>query len=128
MRYRIILIILTLLNCSKKDIKNTTSADLKGKWVEAAMKTDTLSFESLENLEIMYLNRGVEMKDGYLLPKAGSGPYVYKLSQEKISILWMLSSNSSYNDYYFNRLENRIEIGNFYGSETNEILTFERLD
>lgn len=128
MRYVLIIVVLIFLGCSKDDTKIMASSDLKGKWIEAESRMDTLYFETLDNLEIMNLNRGEEIKNGNLLPKPGSGPYEYTLLEEKISLYWVLSSDSSFNDYYFKIIEDRLNIGNFYGSTLGETLTFEKLD
>nr|WP_299067364.1 hypothetical protein [uncultured Allomuricauda sp.] len=128
MKYGLLLLALTFLCCSADDTKSLTSTNLQGKWIETETRLDTLSFESWENLEIMNLNRGKEMKDGYLLPKSGSGPYNYILLEEKISLNSMLSSDSNYDDYYLKIIGNKLNIGNFYGDTSGEILTFEKLD
>lgn len=116
------------IGCSKDEVNIPTSNDLKGKWIELETRMDTLFFESLDNFEILNLHRGKEMKDGNLLPKSGSGPYVYKLAEGKISLLWMLSSDSSFKEYDFKIIGNRLNIGNFYGSASGETLVFEKLD
>lgn len=128
MKYVLALIfVLTLLSCSNNETNIITSPDLKGKWVDVETRLDTLSFESLDNSEIMNLNRGKEIREGNLLPKYGSGSYIYKVSELNISLNWMLSNNSNFYDYYFKIIENRLNIGNFYGSEYGETLTFEKL-
>lgn len=128
MKYGLILFLLTFLGCSNDDTAVVSSSDLKGKWIETETRMDTLSFESLDNLEIMNLNRGKEVRNGNLLPKSGSGPYTYNLSEEKISLNWVLSSDSSFKDYYFKIIGTRLDIGNFYGSTSGKTLTFEKLD
>ncbi|SDL20768.1 hypothetical protein [Kriegella aquimaris] len=128
MKYGLLLFVLTLLCCSKDDKQSLTSSDLKGKWIETETRKDTLFFESLDNLDFMNLNRGKELRNGNLLPKPKSGPYRYKLLEEKISLNWVLSSDSSFNDYYLKVINNRLNIGNFYGSTLGETLTFEKLD
>jgi len=128
MKYKVLLILLTFLCCSKEDTEILTYAELKGKWIETETRLDTLYFESMENLEILNLNRGKEIRNGILMPKYGSGPYNYNLFGEKISLNWLLSSDSNYNDYYFKINGNKLNIGNFYGSTSSETLIFERLD
>lgn len=128
MKYGLIIFVLAFLSCSKDSTDMGASSELKGKWIEAETRMDTLSFESLDGLEIMNLNRGKEIRDGNLLPRSGSGPYKYKLLEEKISLYWMLSSDSKFNDYYFKIIGDKLNIGNFYGSTSGEILTFEKLD
>lgn len=127
MKHVLTTILLIFLGCSKNDNNLVDSSALKGQWIETESRLDTLSFESSENFEIMNLNRGKEMKDGYLLPKSGSGPYYYNLSEEKISLKWMLSSDGSSNDYYFKVNGDKFNIGNFYDSLNGETLTFEKL-
>lgn len=128
MKYALILIVFAFLSCSEDNVNTTTTSDLSGKWIEIETRTDTLSFELLGDSEIMNLNRGKEMRNGILLPKYNSGPYTYKLAEEKISLNWMLSSNSNFNDYYFKVMDTRLHIGNFYHSASGETLTFEKLD
>tara|TARA_R110000744_G_scaffold353214_1_gene459524 strand:+ start:1751 stop:2137 length:387 start_codon:yes stop_codon:yes gene_type:complete len=128
MKFALLIFALTFLSCSKDDTKNQTSTSLKGKWVEIETRMDTLFFESIDDLDFMNLNRGKELINDNLLPKPHSGPYTYKLLEEKISLNWVLSSNSSFNDYYFKVIENRLNIGNFYDSTSGGTLTFERLD
>lgn len=129
MRFGLItILILTLLSCSENETNITTSSDLNGRWVDVESRMDTLSFELVGNMEIMNLNRGKEIRDGHLLPKYGSGPYEYKLSERTISLYWMLSGNSGFNDYYLNIIDNKLNIGNFYAPEFGETLTFEKID
>lgn len=104
------------------------SSNLKGKWIETQTRMDTLSFESLNDLAIMNLNRGKESQSGNLEPKPKSGPYEYKIIEENISLRWILSSNSNFNDYYFKIIDDKLNIVNFYGSTLGETLTFEILD
>ncbi|MEM1134286.1 MAG: hypothetical protein AAGI07_00495 [Bacteroidota bacterium] len=120
--------ILVLLSCSDDNVEIITSTDLKGKWIEMETKSDTLTFESWDNSEIMILSRGKEIRDGNLLPKYGSGSYEYRLSEGRISLYWMLSSNSSFKDYNFKIAGNRLNIENFYSSTSKPMLTFEKLD
>ena len=118
-----------LLSCANDDAFNlTTSADLNGKWIEARTKGDTLTFESWDSMEIMTLDRGKEMRGGYLLPEYGSGPYQYKLSNGKISLYWMLSSNYAFKDFKFKQTGNMLTIANFYNSSSGSTLTFVRLN
>lgn len=129
MKYGVIpMFVLFFLSCSEDKVSIASANDLKGTWIELDTRTDTLSFVSLDHMEVVHLLRGKEMKDGYLLPKPGSGPYVYKLAEGKISLLWMLSSDANFRDYDFNIMGNRLKIGNFYGSASGETLVFEKLD
>ena len=108
MKYAVLLFAFTFLCCSKDDTKSQTSASLIGKWVETETRMDTLFFESIDDVDFMNLNRGKELRNGNLLPKPHSGTYIYKLLEEKISLNWVLSSNSNFNDYYFEVIDNRL--------------------
>ncbi|MDL5515037.1 hypothetical protein QSE00_24720 [Arenibacter sp. M-2] len=120
MKYGLGLFVLTLLCCSQDDTKSLTSSNLKGKWIETVTRMD--------NLDVMNLNRGKELKNGNLLPKPKSGPYRYELLEHRISLNRVLSSDSSFKDYYLRLTNNKLYIENFYGSTLGETLTFERLD
>jgi len=127
MKHIIIIALFILSSCTKNDNNVIDASGLKGQWIEMESRSDTLSFESWDSLEIMNLKRGKEVKNGFLLPKLGSGPYEYSLSSEIISLKWMLSSNSNPNEYYFKVTNDELEIGNFYNSLNGETLTFEKL-
>jgi len=126
MKYGLILFLLVSFACSKDNTDVLNSSQPKGKWIETEIGMDTLSFESLDTMEIMNLNRGKETGDGS--PKYKSGPYRYRIVEKRISLKWMLSSDSNFNDYYFEITGNRLKIGNFYGSTLGDSLTFDRLD
>ena len=128
MKHNLLLIlILTLSSCVNDDSVNL-SPDLKGKWVEMETSIDTLTFEVWDTMDIMILDRGKEMRDGHLLPKAGSGSYQYRLVDGKISLYWMLSSNSSFKDYKFKLTGERLVIDDFYGPSSSVPLTFKKLE
>jgi len=125
-KFLLIFLVAVIASCS--DDSGITQTVKNGKWVEIETKSDTLSFSTLDDLEIMTLDRGNELQDGVLKPKYRSGTYEYGLLEGKISLRWVLSSNSNFEEYSF-RIENeRLYIGNFYGSSSGEILTFEKLD
>ncbi len=121
MKYSILFALFLLLSACSEDDLNISPSDLHGEWVEVISQTDTLFFESRNNSNIFHLKRaqGVKLR---------TGPYEYRLTEDKISLYWMLSSNYTFNDYHFNTAGNRLEIGNFYESTTGEILTFEKTD
>tara|TARA_R110002072_G_scaffold299044_1_gene473873 strand:+ start:899 stop:1306 length:408 start_codon:yes stop_codon:yes gene_type:complete len=128
MKFGLIILALVFFSCTKDNSNLENSNDLIGKWTETQSRMDTLSFESLDNLAIMNLNRGKEIRNENLVPKLKSGTYVYKIIEENISLRWILSSNSNFNDYYFKISGNKLNIGNFYGSTSGETLSFEKLD
>lgn len=128
MKYVVFILLLIIFSCSKNDKQTEDLPELSEKWIEVETRTDTLSFALLGGKEVMFLNRGKEIRNGNMLPKSNSGHYQYWLEDEKISLYWMLSSNSNFNDYYFKIVGNRLNIGNFYSSTSDDILTFERLN
>ena len=128
MKHGLILFSFIILSCSKDDMKSLTSTELQGKWIESVTRLDTVSFETVDSFDMMNLSRGIELKNGYFLPKSGSGPYKYKLLEGEISLYWVLSSDSKFKDYYFKMNGNKFNIGNFYGSTIGETLVFEKLE
>lgn len=112
--------------CCTEDNPNI-GVELDGQWVEVSNRIDTLTFISEQ--EFMTLDRGKEFRNGFLLPKTGSGSYDYKLLEREISIRWHLSSNGLFTEYYFEQTGNKLQIGNFFNnSATGNVLTFERID
>ena len=112
MKLVVMLFLLVLMACQYDAIPDP--AVLEGKWVEITSKTDTIEFTFLGDRDVMLLRRGKEMRSGTRVPKYKSGPYEYNLSTGKISLRWVASSRSSFDDYYFNQSATGIEIGNFY--------------
>ena len=123
-----IILALTLLSCTGDNV--TTLTDLNGKWVDINTKTDTLTFGLFGDKESIILGRGKEKRDGFILPKYGSGPYDYKLlTGDKISLRWTLSSNSNFNDYYFKQSGDKLTIEKFFDTTTSgTMLTFKKLN
>ena len=122
-----LLLILTI-SCKKDRIE---TPPISGIWIETIHKSDTLVFEN--EYPSFTLNRGTEIRDGYLLPKYSSGPYSYEIVQDSISLRWGLSSYSGSFKYYFNLDEKNehIKIGNFFIDSLyhdNVTLTFSRLN
>lgn len=119
-------VLVALTSCDKNDIENST---LNGVWIETIHRTDTLVFEN--QFTGFILNRGTEIRNGYLLPKYLSGPYMYEIENDSISLRWSASSSFYANKYYFKSdLKNKqIKIGNFYDNTINkdEILTFTKV-
>ncbi|MDP4680941.1 MAG: hypothetical protein NWS46_11310 [Cyclobacteriaceae bacterium] len=78
----------------------------------------------------MILDRGTEIRNGFILPKSGSWSYEYELVDAKISIRWLLSSNSAFTEYYFDITGDKLQIEKFYDNNSvlGTILTFERID
>ena len=124
-----ILLMFLVFSCTKDNIR--TFSDLNGKWVDINTKTDTLIFKMNGDSEMMFLERGKEIRNGFLLPKYGSGPYDYKLltSDNKISLRWGLSSNNSFKDYYFKQSGDNLIVENFFDiSEDGRKLTFKKIN
>jgi hypothetical protein len=102
---------------------------LEGKWVDQLTATDTLEFLRFEDRStLMNLSRGREISNGHNLPKIGSGPYIYTLSGNNISLQYLLSSNWNPTDYYFQQNGLELKIGRFYASKNSaSILTFRKI-
>jgi len=113
--------LLALLSCEEETVE---VPQLNGVWVEQKDKLDTIYFETGEKL--FTLQRGKEMKNGHLLPKFGSGAYIYKLKVDSISLYNKLSSCYCFDDYYFKAEEGALKIGAFYDENFSgqEIRTF----
>jgi hypothetical protein len=129
MKYAFLIIAITLMSCTSDSL--STPDLLKGKWIEVNTKSDTLVFGLFGDQEAMMVNRGYEMRDSFRLPKHGSGPYDYKISKDRISLRYYLSSYNGYFDYKF-KLDlktSRIEVDKFYETTDSTVtkLVFERL-
>lgn len=118
------LVLLILTSCDNNNIEKSPI----GVWVETNYKTDTLVFDNQYSGFI--LNRGTEIRNGFLLPKYLSGPYMYEIENDSISLRWEASSSSYSKNYYFKLdLKNKeIKIGNFFVDSINSgvILTFKK--
>ncbi len=95
------------------------NAGLKGKWVEAKEGKDTIDFQTNDSIGTFTLSRGLELRNGYMLPKYGSGTYDYKLKKDSIQLNNMLWNCICFPVYYFdiNSTFDKIEIGNFYNND-----------
>lgn len=107
------LVILTLAACEKNNDKNIS---LNGVWIESSYSNDTLVFSNQTHSGLFVLNRGLEVRNGYLLPKDFAGVYDYKISGDSISLQYSLLNCICRKNYYFNfdEINSKIEIGNFY--------------
>ena len=121
MKYVFLIIAITLMSCTSDSL--STPDLLKGKWIEVNTKSDTLVFGLFGDQEAMMVNRGYEIRNSFRLPKHGSGPYDYKISKDKISLRYYLSSYNGYFDYKFkfDFKTSRIEVEKFY--ETDSTIT-----
>jgi len=128
MKYVIWISLLVLfVNCSEDNVSEGIT--LEGDWVEVINRTDTLTFELLGDKPVMTLGRGVEIKNGNVLPKPNVGPYDYEVVNDKISLRWYLSSNSAFKEYYFDQTEDTIQVGNFYDDNAVGVISvFKRID
>ncbi len=127
MKYGFLLIAIVLFGCANDD-SIITQASLEGKWVDVKTKTDTLTF--IGDQGIVTLRREKELRNGFLLPKYGSGPYIYTFpASNKISLRWVLSSNASFNDYYLKQSGDKLIIEKFFDSpKSTTLLTFKKID
>jgi hypothetical protein len=128
MRKLLFIVFVGILSTGCKNETVDTSS-LTGVWIEATHKADTLVFNN-QPLGLI-LKRGYEVRNGYYLPKAHSGPYTYEIKNDSINLLWLGSDSNKGTVYYFKSdLNNKLlKIGNFYddNSGSNEILTFTKI-
>lgn len=103
---------------------------LEGVWVDKKTGTDTLEFLRLEDgSSLMILKRGWEFRNGYDLPKMGSGPYSFVLARNKISLHYSLSSSYKFFDYDFEYNPLQVKIGRFFESDnSSSVLTFRKVN
>ena len=74
--------ILFFISC---ETNNPSYYNLKGKWVESVQRKDTLSFFYTDSVGgSFWLSNGLELRNGYMLPKAGAGSYDFKFRHEPI--------------------------------------------
>jgi len=102
----------TFLNCEKDELRS----ELSGIWIELTNRNDTIDFDSWGSEDVFILRRGFELRNGYSLPKYGSGLYRYILKPDTILLNNMLSSSAGYTSHFFqmNSSRDSFEIGNFY--------------
>jgi len=124
------LIFLTILIVASCEKENVIISGLKGTWVEIDTKTDTIIFKTNDQSGTFLLYRGFEITNGYVLPKIGSGPYSFDITDDTINIVHLFSSIAEGNNFYFsfNQSHESFKIGIFSFFETNKaILTFRKL-
>ena len=76
------------------------------------------------------LRRGLEKRNGYLLPKYGAGIYCYEITGDTIALEDLLSSAGGYVNFYFKQnTSDSFEVGNFYNQiiRPDEKITFARI-
>ena len=121
------LIISVLCGCTKSE---NTLLPPDGSWVEISTRSDTNIFTQFGTDPAFELRRGIEERNGYLLPKYGAGIYCYKITGDTIALEDLLSSAGGYVNFYFKQnTSGSFEIGNFYNQaiRPNEIITFIRI-
>ncbi len=118
-----------MLGCSDSG-EEPRFRELEGLWVDQVTKVDTLEFIQLEDgSTLMRLGRERENRNGYELPKVGAGLYQFELKRKSISLHYSFSSDSRFNDYFFEQSSDRLEIGRFYESDNDDqILKFKKID
>ena len=106
-------------SCQKNSLK---TSPFNGIWIEQVKKTDTIVFAREFDGEhaTFELKRGFRFAEGYRLPDYFSGAYWYYLSDNNISLYWLLSSGS-FHSYYFRMIpeESKFLIGNFFKNPEN---------
>lgn len=113
------LAICTIVFFTACETESILKAELKGKWIEATEGKDTIDFQSNDSIGVFTLSRGLELRNGDLLPRYGSGIYDYKLKKDTIRLNNMLWNCICFPAYYFhtNSTYDKIEIGNFFNNE-----------
>lgn len=125
MKYTLFLFLffsVTILSCTKEAENNP----YKGLWIRMDNPTDTLSFGIEFSEGFFVLKRGFEPVNGNILPKAGSGPYMFRIIKDSIDILPAWSSAMVYRRYYFRVKGNEMEIGDFFEG-AKPVMTFRKL-
>ncbi len=95
--------ILTLNSCQKDEFPdpNLLPKGLTGSWVEVHTLADTITFISNADTGIFILQKGFEIRNGYLLPTLGSTCYTYTISADRIKLTDASSSTWKESSYYF---------------------------
>lgn len=125
--FLLFLLLMLLSGCEKKEKEMD---QLTGSWLEVIHQTDTLAFDPQNGM--LTLNRGKEMRGGFLLPKYHSGPYIYKVEQDSITLLWLFSSSSSGKRYYIHQetINGKLKVQNFFVDSLGKsvILNFTKIN
>ena len=90
---------LLLLSCDKEG----DEMNLSGVWVHTETKTDTIDFNTtmFSSRKTFELRRGKEIRNGYELPREGSGFYTYEIKGDTIYLRDMISSIGGALPFYF---------------------------
>ena len=127
LRLILMLFIASLISCEKSE----NTMPIEGIWVEVSAKSDTIKFIQFGSHPAFELSRGLEMRNGYWLPKYGAGIYNYELKDDSIALNNTLSSLGGFLSYYFQKpCCDSFEIGNFYSQtiSPNELITFSKIE
>ena len=107
-----------VLSCKKESLID----ELRGEWVRADIRTDTVTFGKFANDDWLELFRGYILEeDGVYRPKKPNGPYEFKIGSDSIKILWAASSSLVWQTYYFQLKNSEIEIWNFIDNTSPRI-------
>lgn len=101
---------------------------LQGTWIEQTDQSDTLTFDYEK--QYFTLARGLESREGHMLPKKGAGYYEYHLERDSIALYNSLSNCYCFNAYFFQFQNGAIKMGDFYNKHTPSQgnLTFIKLE
>jgi hypothetical protein len=125
--------ILILNSCQKDEFPDPglLPKGLAGSWVEVHTLADTISFISNSDTGIFILQKGFEIRNGYLLPTIGSTGYTYAIFENNIKLKDVSSSFWKESSYYFQFDEKNLilKIGKFsnYIEVNKSILTFRKI-
>lgn len=95
-------IVLLQFSCNKEN-DELNSKYLNGVWVHTDTKTDTIDFNTkmFTSEKTFELRRGKEIRNGYEVPKIGSGFYRYEIKGDSIYLRNMISSYGGSLPFYF---------------------------
>ena len=124
----LILFVFFIYGCSSDEM---SISSFKGSWIETTTFQDTLIFHGDELDGMLTLNRPKENRNGYILPMAGAGIYMYEIEKDSIKLQNAILSCLCTTSHPIHLLKDgdMLAIGNFYNDDLKpeDILIFRRL-
>jgi len=123
MKTYILFFIILIIGCGISCKKDSLTSDLKGQWVRADNRSDTITFGYKGQDDWFELFRGYELyEDGISRPKKPSGLWTYQIQENSIKIHWIASSSLEWQEYSFLINGAEIEMGNFIDGTNPKII------
>ena len=120
--FYLILCCAVMLSCKKDKVQSISLEP--SVWVESSTRKDTITF----NDGILLLNRQRELRNGYMLPKYGAGPYSYnKLKDSIFGLQYSLSSAYNPKNYAIKVDGRNLYVEDFYDNKNGAMIKFDRL-